>query len=680
MVASGSLVWCWRDGRWVPLRLSSIKLSGAVTKAHWDAVNEFLSLAASQRLFLQEGSLSLDKSHDFCSRPQLFLKYSQKKFFITESDVGKKGINNNNNSYDDFGDNGKKYDDNNNSSNESLKTCGELNSGLRRDQVSKFDVLSWLQNNRFNVVCDELERSSALLPFLKAKEQLSLQMIENQSFIFKNMLLVDRNTDKGENTFRTLTSSMNSKELIVRQHTSFVDFVAECLKEKKNNINKEGGYSEKSHSDLVDKQNIVVDLSKKNFLNYFQSLSQNTDNNSIEDDKETKVIWQNLVVGTKNNKNYNLDDAFVVGERSSEKEMTNVIFKNVEYQSDKLKNDDKDDSNDGLADFKVSPLQRHLRRPIKHKQPCRQPHKCEEKSLQRRYPLNRIHTHPPDNLINKSGFPDCVLDQLPRVNSLSQTRLEWHQLIQNDKEVSKEKPKVNSNKNSFTKVSISVLNLQRFSRLVRQKKNCDSNGLSDDKCKNKSRKVSEKLNVLKRSDSSSESNKNENFEGFRSLRNNKNRSNDAIDNYSNSIKDKLSMSAQMHKVLHKNKEKKEVDDVARYSEEPTPNSKIIKVKTIGERKNDRQDKYHIDEQQKDTDSFLTFSNWLQKRRSLPEKNCFPIEEQERYSDEPCQWQNIVLKQNVGVRSSEKKPKRYKEAWTRNIRKLSEGLRPIGLQE
>ena len=54
MVVSGALVWCRRDGQLLPLRLDSIRLSGAITEAHWNAVTHFLDLVASQRLVFQD--------------------------------------------------------------------------------------------------------------------------------------------------------------------------------------------------------------------------------------------------------------------------------------------------------------------------------------------------------------------------------------------------------------------------------------------------------------------------------------------------------------------------------------------------------------------------------------------------------------------------------------------------
>jgi hypothetical protein len=59
MVLSGALVWCQREGQLLPLRLDSIKLSGALTEAHWDSVTQFLDMVASQRLVIQDEGMSV---------------------------------------------------------------------------------------------------------------------------------------------------------------------------------------------------------------------------------------------------------------------------------------------------------------------------------------------------------------------------------------------------------------------------------------------------------------------------------------------------------------------------------------------------------------------------------------------------------------------------------------------
>jgi hypothetical protein len=62
MVVSGALVWCQRDGQLLPLRLDSIRLSGALTEAHWDAVTQFVDLVASQRLVIQDEGMSVQSA------------------------------------------------------------------------------------------------------------------------------------------------------------------------------------------------------------------------------------------------------------------------------------------------------------------------------------------------------------------------------------------------------------------------------------------------------------------------------------------------------------------------------------------------------------------------------------------------------------------------------------------
>ncbi|VEN44813.1 unnamed protein product [Callosobruchus maculatus] len=51
---SGGVVWCYRDNKWVPLQLSSIRLHGVLTQAHWTAISEFLRRVANKELILQD--------------------------------------------------------------------------------------------------------------------------------------------------------------------------------------------------------------------------------------------------------------------------------------------------------------------------------------------------------------------------------------------------------------------------------------------------------------------------------------------------------------------------------------------------------------------------------------------------------------------------------------------------
>ncbi|KRT84085.1 hypothetical protein AMK59_391 [Oryctes borbonicus] len=53
MVTSG-VVWCYKDDHWIPLQLSSIRLHGVLTQAHWVAVSEFLQRMANKQLVLQD--------------------------------------------------------------------------------------------------------------------------------------------------------------------------------------------------------------------------------------------------------------------------------------------------------------------------------------------------------------------------------------------------------------------------------------------------------------------------------------------------------------------------------------------------------------------------------------------------------------------------------------------------
>lgn len=60
MGVSGALVWCVTNDTWIPFRLDAVKLSGTVTKAHWESVAELVRLLATNQLVLKAGSSSLD--------------------------------------------------------------------------------------------------------------------------------------------------------------------------------------------------------------------------------------------------------------------------------------------------------------------------------------------------------------------------------------------------------------------------------------------------------------------------------------------------------------------------------------------------------------------------------------------------------------------------------------------
>lgn len=62
MGASGALVWCVTNDTWIPFRLDAVKLSGTITKAHWESVLELVRLLASNQLVLHAGSSSSSPS------------------------------------------------------------------------------------------------------------------------------------------------------------------------------------------------------------------------------------------------------------------------------------------------------------------------------------------------------------------------------------------------------------------------------------------------------------------------------------------------------------------------------------------------------------------------------------------------------------------------------------------
>ncbi len=60
MGVSGALVWCVTNDTWIPFRLDAVKLSGEITKAHWESVAELVRLLATNQLVLRTGSTSAD--------------------------------------------------------------------------------------------------------------------------------------------------------------------------------------------------------------------------------------------------------------------------------------------------------------------------------------------------------------------------------------------------------------------------------------------------------------------------------------------------------------------------------------------------------------------------------------------------------------------------------------------
>ncbi|XP_056637924.1 tyrosine-protein kinase Src42A isoform X1 [Diorhabda sublineata] len=61
---NGGVVWCYRDNRWIPLQLSSIRLHGVLTQAHWATISDFIRKVANKELILQEnGFAELTEKH-----------------------------------------------------------------------------------------------------------------------------------------------------------------------------------------------------------------------------------------------------------------------------------------------------------------------------------------------------------------------------------------------------------------------------------------------------------------------------------------------------------------------------------------------------------------------------------------------------------------------------------------
>ncbi|KAL3288369.1 hypothetical protein HHI36_002817 [Cryptolaemus montrouzieri] len=73
MVTTG-VVWCFKDNKWFPLQLSSIRLQGALTQAHLSVVSDFLQRVANKELILQDnGFTELTEKHK-----QLLLQQEKK--------------------------------------------------------------------------------------------------------------------------------------------------------------------------------------------------------------------------------------------------------------------------------------------------------------------------------------------------------------------------------------------------------------------------------------------------------------------------------------------------------------------------------------------------------------------------------------------------------------------------
>lgn len=81
---SGGVVWCYRDNRWMPLQLSSIRLHGVLTQAHWAAISEFLRRVANKELILQENGFAelTDKHKEF-----MLQHLEDKKIVLDEKNV-----------------------------------------------------------------------------------------------------------------------------------------------------------------------------------------------------------------------------------------------------------------------------------------------------------------------------------------------------------------------------------------------------------------------------------------------------------------------------------------------------------------------------------------------------------------------------------------------------------------
>lgn len=85
MVASG-VVWCLKDEQWIPLQLSSIRLHGVLTQAHWVAISDFLQRFSNKQLILQENGFTelTDQQSEFLIQHQKSKLESKIDFKSTE--------------------------------------------------------------------------------------------------------------------------------------------------------------------------------------------------------------------------------------------------------------------------------------------------------------------------------------------------------------------------------------------------------------------------------------------------------------------------------------------------------------------------------------------------------------------------------------------------------------------
>ncbi|XP_072403212.1 tyrosine-protein kinase Src42A isoform X1 [Diabrotica undecimpunctata] len=78
---NGGVVWCYRDNKWIPLQLSSIRLHGVLTQAHWATISDFLRRVANKELILQEnGFTELTEKHK-----ELMFQDMENKNIISEN-------------------------------------------------------------------------------------------------------------------------------------------------------------------------------------------------------------------------------------------------------------------------------------------------------------------------------------------------------------------------------------------------------------------------------------------------------------------------------------------------------------------------------------------------------------------------------------------------------------------
>lgn len=134
----GLVVWCVGDeGQCVPLRLDAIRLSGALTIPHLEAVSELIRLAVTHRLVLTTSQQLFNPPREPCATNESDNIATNSNIDTSNNDNISNSVvdNNNNNNDNDINNNNKddidRNDDNNSSSNCSSRSSSDHEISLK---------------------------------------------------------------------------------------------------------------------------------------------------------------------------------------------------------------------------------------------------------------------------------------------------------------------------------------------------------------------------------------------------------------------------------------------------------------------------------------------------------------------------------------------------------------------